>query len=195
MKFYKTITTSLSALLFGLAASNAFAITASNTTTVTVTWPEVLILYTFDAITIEPDAAFMTNDLTFSDTCTAGTGECESEAAPAASNLPIAGAATSVDAAGFLDSPDTSALLSIEIENAIGVRSLGSTAAYTLGVTESAGATSASVAVGTGQLTSIPNTGLTLSTGSLFIDIDRDSIVNGEASTAQEFTIQVTTNP
>jgi hypothetical protein len=173
-------------------ASQVSAVTAIATTTVTINWPDVLILYTFSEIDITPDADILTNNLGAGTLSTCESGSDNDHCVDAGtSNVTMDALTEDLDIAGDADVPLDANLsnITITLENAIGARSLGVTAAtYTLVVTDEGD--SDAINLGTSQATSFTNSGLTLTTADLIIELDVSEIAAAD-NDSEDFEISV----
>ncbi|KZX57934.1 hypothetical protein A3709_20125 [Halioglobus sp. HI00S01] len=163
---------------------------ASIITDVDLNFPQVLVLYAFDAIEIDIDEAGLINaidpgasDCTDQDYCVELLGEDLS-----GSPLDLTGGSGSIDAG--LDDSDLVPLdgsVSVTINNAFGVRALGYTQ-YNASVTKTG--TANDVFAGTPTVSTPTYDGLNLSTGSLSFDIDLNELsVSGVQSQSYQITV------
>jgi hypothetical protein len=173
-------------------ASQVSAVTAIATTTVTINWPEVLILYTFADVDLTPDADILTDNLGAGTLGACDVGSTNNHCVDAGtSTIAMTALTEDLDIAGEAAVPADAALtdITITLQNAIGARSLGVAAAtYTLAVADQGD--SAAINLDASQATSFTNSGLTLTTADLIIELDVSEIAIGDDD-AEDFEITV----
>ena len=177
----------LTGMLALLPVASAQAATA--TTTVEISFPQILILYTFDQIDLSVDAAGL------ADAITPGTTTCAGDYCSDQGTVDLTGTGLALDGSDTLDADIAGGVgslpgpVTVTVENAFGVRALGHSS-YTAGV---AAAGTPNAAFGSPAVTTPNYTGLQLSTGDLSFTIDLSQL-SGGATESQDYQITVTGN-
>jgi len=172
-----------------MSGATQAAVEAESTTTVTVNFPEILVLYTFATVDLTLDATNLVTDFGLGAGAACTTGTCVDAGASMETGVT---ATTDLDigASGIpLDGALTD--MSLTLNNAIGARSLGlADATYTLTVSDDGNSTIVDLDTAN-QATSFDNDGLTLSTAALELTIDASDITGSVTSESEDFTITV----
>lgn len=160
---------------FIISAPVAAQSSAEAETTVTVNFPEILVLYTFSAIELNLDATFLADNLGLGAATPCAVGATCVDAGSATET--DVGASTDMDISALVPADGGLNNVVLTLVDALGARSLGLTDTnYTLGVVDQ-GDTDV-LNLGSGQPVSFSNTGLLLSTSDLVLEIDPNEIVD-----------------
>lgn len=179
MRFSRKPLVQLLLAMGALSSGQSFAqVSGTATTSVTVNFPDILVLYTFSDIDLTLDATFIGGQfgLTPAVACTDPIGNSYCVNAGSVTEIGVT-ATTDLDIANSgIDEDGNLTSATLTLDNAFGARSLGlEDASYTLAVTDQGDTDVLGIDTDT-QATSFTNSGLALSTGSLVLSIDPTEI-------------------
>lgn len=177
-----------------LGMQTAHAVSAD--TTIEIDFPTILVLYHFDTINLSVSEANLATALgasTSSTSCTAGTGEyCVEVTGPVGLALDLATPTVDANMNDTIGPLTPLGTVSVEIDNAWGVRSIGAAAGLQASVTGNdlvQGAETIPVSNDTTNDTN-PAVGLTMATGDIAFDMDLSNL-DTSGTYAGDFTITV----